>query len=286
MAKRRKPNPSGKARSKVDADLAVKQKYDALRNANMPAENPKALMLTGAKRNSSEAELRQLWLRSNASAQGKRSGQEKPKRKTAQEKVKAKRGRKPGSLSREHSVWLSDLFLWITIVDCCLQNPISGLSRAAELHGVSPGLLDSKIKNIEAMTGMELFVMEKICKPGEKSKRRTGFISEEGAFLANVFVAIEHLWHFALTTKNNEGGVLFAKRDIHVVGREIFTGLLSPIQRELERSQYAALHTPEVRKVRVGHLGSERMFMSQIRKTEAQERGHTVMELKPLGPRG
>ncbi len=286
MANGRAPNRSnGKSRSKADADLAIKQKYDALWNANNPAPNAEAVMLTGAKRNSSETNFKKLWLESNASAEGKLSGQAKQRRNDARGKGKAKRGRKRGSVSRDHSVWLSDLFLWITIVDCCLQNPTSGLSRAAELHGVSPGLLDTKIKNIEAITGMSLFAMEKLCKPGEKSKRRTGFVSEQGAFLATVLVAIEHLWHFALTAKTRQGGVQMAKREIHVVSREIFTGLFSPIQRELEHAKYSALHTPEVRKVRVGYVGSERVFLTQDRKKKAQERGHTTMELQTLALR-
>ena len=189
--------------------------------------------------------------------------------KASRVRVKRKPGRKAGSTPRDHSIYLSDLFLWVTIVDCCLTDPRSGLKRAATAQRVSDSLLNNKIEDLEKLTGLRLFEMESLGKAGKPSKHRTGFVSAEGAFLGSVFAAMEHLWHFALTAKDRRW-LASAQTEIAVVGHEIFTGLYSPIRRELEDAKYSEIHTEAARKARVGWRGPDRMSLSRDRKNEFQ----------------
>lgn len=157
----------------------------------------------------------------------------------------------------------------MSIVDCCLTDPRSGLKRAATAHKVSDGLLNKKIEDLENLTGLPLFQMERLGNAGKPSKHRTGLVTVEGAFLASVFAAIEHLWHFALTAKDRRW-LASAQAEIAVVGHEIFTGLYSPIQRELEDVKYSNIHIGAARKARMGWRGPDRMSLSSTRKGEFQ----------------
>jgi hypothetical protein len=276
--KRGRGKPDAKLELELELELERRMKYETIWSGK-EAQDLHAKKKSGRKTNEKEAALKELY---------KTGGDGTSKAGPISEKRKS--GRKAGSKPRDHSIWLSDLFLWVSIVDCCLTDPRSGLKDAATAHKVSDSLLNKKVKDLGELTGLSLFEMESISKAGKPSKHRTGFLSAEGAFLGSVFAAMEHLWHFALTAKDRRS-LTTANMEIAVVAHEIFTGLYSPIQRELEDAKYSQIHTEAARKARVGWRLPDRMSLNRTRKDEfqrlAQKHGTKAIKSHPyhLAPR-
>jgi hypothetical protein len=117
----------------------------------------------------------------------------------------ARRG-KPGKSSRRraHSITLSDLFLWITVVDECFVHPVKAFARAAEIEGIAVGNVTHRVNVLEKHFG-------KLFQEGNRPRAyRNGVITTRGAALAEIFVIIEQLYLRALSN-NGAVGVLELK---------------------------------------------------------------------------
>jgi hypothetical protein len=98
---------------------------------------------------------------------------------------------------RPNSILLADLFLWINVVDDCHYHPVGTFDRAAVTEGYgSLGNVVQRIKVLEERFG-PLF------RPNKRSPRnRSGVPTQRGAALAEIFMLIELLFHWASTDKS------------------------------------------------------------------------------------
>jgi hypothetical protein len=152
---------------------------------------------------------------------------------------------------RPHGLTLADLFLWITVVDECHYHPRGAFERAASTEGLkSGGNVQQRLLVLEKRFGKlfrnqkRTFILEK--RPPEETegededlyrkiplkRYRSGVPTDRGAALAEIFVAIEHLYHYALSL----GGKESEAKTVIGVKNAIFRRIEEPqIRREFDR---------------------------------------------------
>jgi hypothetical protein len=164
--------------------------------------------------------------------------------------------RKPGKVKsqRPHGITLADLFLWITVVDECQFHPMGAFERVAVAEGLkSGGNVQQRLQVLENRFGT-LFqrprpkrqktnpqeeesndakgsVIETPSPPTFAKRTRSAVPTARGAALAEIFVTIEHLYHYALSL----GGGQSESDNVLKVKKAIFRLLPSRIRRELDR---------------------------------------------------
>jgi len=110
---------------------------------------------------------------------------------------KARAVKKPKK-QRPNSILLADLFLWINVVDECLYHPVGAFDRAAMTEGYSSlGNVVNRIEKLEERFG-PLFRPNKL-----SSRNRSGVPTSRGAALAEIFMLIELLFHWASTLEKS-----------------------------------------------------------------------------------
>jgi hypothetical protein len=180
---------------------------------------------------------------------------------------KAKRYKRPNSLT------LSDLFLWITVVDECQYRPHGALERAAVVEGLTAGgNLNQRLSELESKFG-KLFFDRSIV--GRRDKRpanrrhRSAVPSHRGAALAEIFVLIEHLYRWATTI----GG--WPEKEYQDV-------------KEVKQAVMSLLHRPPLRTLEK-RLGSDRIGRSIVWRSRLEKRARSnspgkFSDLKPMHP--
>lgn len=110
--------------------------------------------------------------------------------------AKTKRFKRPNSLT------LSDLFLWVTVVDECQHHPHGALERAAVVEGLKAGgNLNQRLTELESHFGKLFFdgsnVRPRGKRPAGGRRNRSAVPNLRGAALAEIFVLIEYLYRWA-----------------------------------------------------------------------------------------
>lgn len=169
------------------------------------------------------------------------------KKADAERGAKTKHGRSTAPSRRPHGIKLADVFLWITVVDECQHHPRGAFQRAADSEGFkSEGNVQHRLLVLETLFG-QLFQRPPPKKPKERSEEekshpthdrskhyRSGVPTERGAALAELFAAIEHLYHYALSVRGGRiqlNNVIKAKN-------AVFRALPNPIRREFDREVF------------------------------------------------
>jgi hypothetical protein len=108
------------------------------------------------------------------------------------------RAGKKSKRQRPNSILLADLFLWINVVDECLYHPVGAFDRAAMTEGYgSLGNVVNRIEKLEERFG-QLFRPNKL-----SSRNRSGVPTPRGAALAEIFMLIELMFHWASTLEKS-----------------------------------------------------------------------------------
>lgn len=132
------------------------------------------------------------------------------------------------------SLRLGSLLSWITLADECLQNPVAAMARAAGDYD-RPDAISRLVTQLEKAVGRELMTRSKSNNFRSSSKKRGGHLTADGALLADVSAAIEHLLLFYQDAKNTDQ----AREDFCPVRKAIFSCLNIPAQRDLEKQEFS-----------------------------------------------
>ncbi|MEY9123785.1 hypothetical protein [Bradyrhizobium yuanmingense] len=181
--------------------------------------------------------------------------------------AKAKRFKRPNSLT------LSDLFLWISVVDECQYRPHGALERAQIVEGFpTSGNLSQRLSELESKFG-KLFFDRSIV--GRRDKRpasrrhRSAVPSLRGAALAEIFVLIEHLYRWATTIG---GWPEKEYQDLKEVKQAVMSMLNWPPLRTLERT------------TGMDRIGRSIAWRSRLQKRKRSDSPGKFSDLKPMRP--
>jgi hypothetical protein len=233
-----------------------------------------------------------FWLLGNASLPGRDrgNGMLKPLRRViapplAPAAPRKGPGRPRGSKTkrRDNDVSLADLILWVHVVDACLEHPVGGLTRAAGMLGLSSSVpVHQCIERLETALGVRLFKLVKARDPRERSAIRGGHISHRGIMLAEACACIEHLWNFVCCEipGSDQQAAMTEVKDA------VFSGLLAPLTRNLEKEKYGKIHEfkksfwPRGRSG--GRFGWHQMWNDRMRFQRDKHQPVDLMKFKPF----
>jgi hypothetical protein len=133
------------------------------------------------------------------------------------------------------SLRIGSLVSWITLADVCLENPVGAMARAAEDYDRQDAL-SRLVNRLEKAVGRKLMTLSMSSDPHRLGKRRGGHLTEDGLFLTELSVAIEHLLLFYQNTENPHQAMM----EFSPVKKAIFALLKVTPQRASEKEEFSS----------------------------------------------